>query len=65
MAETRDWEGMRAMSVRLLEKRIGDGVDTRNRRIHETMPLQIGLTSPKEVDAEIMRWLRRAYRENA
>ena len=34
-------------------------------RIHETMPLQIGLTSPKEVDAEVTRWLKRAYRESA
>src|SRR5256886_17707829 len=34
-------------------------------RIHETMPVQIGLSSPKEVDAEVARWLQRAYRENA
>ncbi len=34
-------------------------------KIHETMPVQIGLTSPKEVNAEAVRWLRRAYRESA
>ncbi len=34
-------------------------------KIHETMPVQIGLSSPKEVDAEAVRWLRRAYRESA
>ena len=34
-------------------------------KIHETMPVQIGLSSPKEVDAEALRWLRRAYRESA
>jgi len=33
--------------------------------IHETMTIQIGLASPKEVDAEVVRWLQRAYRENA
>ena len=34
-------------------------------KIHETMPVQIGLSSLKEVDAEAVRWLRRAYRESA
>src|SRR5436853_5692805 len=34
-------------------------------KIHETMPVQISLTSAKEVDAEAVRWLRRAYRESA
>ena len=34
-------------------------------KIHETMPVQIGLSSPKEVDAEAVRWLRRAYHESA
>ena len=34
-------------------------------KIHETMPVQIGLSSPKEVDVEAVRWLRRAYRESA
>src|SRR5437016_9319898 len=46
-----------------------DGEKPRGRlqpsKIHETMPVQIGLTSPKEVDAEAVRWLRRAYRESA
>jgi len=34
-------------------------------KIHETMPVQIGLRSPKEVDAGVARWLQRAYRESA
>jgi hypothetical protein len=34
-------------------------------KIHETMSVQIGLSSRKEVDAEVARWLQRAYRENA
>ena len=33
--------------------------------IHETMRLQIPLGSVSEVDAEIRRWLKRAYVENA
>src|SRR5438552_14668846 len=33
MAKIRNWEGMRAMSERLLEERTGKGVATWNRRI--------------------------------
>ena len=33
--------------------------------IHETMKLQIGLTSVDQVDAEVIQWLRRAYDESA
>lgn len=33
-------------------------------RIHETMPLQIGLTRPDEVDAEVLVWLQQAYAQN-
>jgi Domain of unknown function (DUF5655) len=33
-------------------------------RIHETMPVQIGLNGLKDVDAEVLRWLRKAYEAN-
>jgi hypothetical protein len=33
-------------------------------RIHETMQVQIGLTSPEEVDDEVLAWLRKAYEQN-
>lgn len=33
-------------------------------RLHETMRLQFSVSSPKEVDAEVKRWLRRAYEYN-
>jgi len=33
MAQTRDWQGMRDMSARLLKERTGEDVDTWNRRI--------------------------------
>jgi hypothetical protein len=33
-------------------------------RIHETMRVQIGLSAPNEVDAEVRKWLRQAYQEN-
>lgn len=33
-------------------------------KIHESMPLQISLTSPEEVDAEVFDWLQRAYDQN-
>ena len=32
--------------------------------IHEMMPVQIGFSSPKEVDVEAVRWLQLAYRES-
>lgn len=34
-------------------------------RIHETMKLQISLSSVEEIDAEVLNWLRRAYQENS
>jgi hypothetical protein len=33
-------------------------------KVHETMPLQIGLARPEEVDAEVVDWLRQAYAQN-
>jgi hypothetical protein len=33
-------------------------------KIHETMPLQIGLTAPEDVDAGVLEWLQRAYEQN-
>ena len=33
-------------------------------RIHETMKLQIGLSSQDEVDSEVLVWLRKAYDKN-
>lgn len=33
-------------------------------KIHETMKLQISLTSVEQVNAEVLRWLRQAYDEN-
>jgi Domain of unknown function (DUF5655) len=33
-------------------------------RIHETMPLQISLTERKDLDHEVLEWLRKAYEEN-
>ncbi len=34
-------------------------------RIHETMPLQIGLSTLADIDDEVVRWLRRAHDENS
>jgi hypothetical protein len=34
-------------------------------RIHETMPLQVSLTSLDEVDSEVEKWLQRAYDQNS
>lgn len=33
-------------------------------KIHETMPLQISLTSVEEVDAEVLAWLQQTYNQN-
>lgn len=34
-------------------------------RIHETMRFQISFTTPDEVDAEALRWLKKAYEQNS
>jgi hypothetical protein len=33
-------------------------------KIHETMQVQVGLTSPDQVDSQVLAWLRRAYEDN-
>jgi Domain of unknown function (DUF5655) len=34
-------------------------------KIHETMRLQVGLTAPDQVDAEVRKWLCRAHIDNS
>ncbi len=34
-------------------------------KIHESMPVQIGLTSLADVDAEVQGWLEKAYHQNS
>lgn len=34
-------------------------------RLHHTMRVQIALTKPEEVDAEVQHWIERAYLENS
>jgi len=45
-----------------------DGVEPGGRlepsRIHESMRLQLSFTSPSDVDAEALKWLKRAYDQN-
>src|SRR5262245_34539590 len=33
-------------------------------KIHESMPLQISLTTPDDVDSEVLGWLQQAYDQN-
>ena len=33
-------------------------------KIHETMPLQISLKTPDEVDSELLEWLQHTYDQN-
>lgn len=33
-------------------------------RIHASTPLQISLTTPEDVDAEVLDWLQKAYEQN-
>ena len=53
------------VDLALRTERVKPGGRLQPSRIHETMPVHIGLRSAKEVDAEVVRWLQRAYRENA
>jgi uncharacterized protein DUF5655 len=45
-----------------------EGVRPRGRlqpsKIHETMQVQVGLTSREQVDSQVLAWLRRAYEES-
>lgn len=50
------------LALRLEAEQPGERL--RPSRIHETMPLQVNLTTPAEVDAEVRGWLRQAYDEN-
>lgn len=34
-------------------------------KVHEGMPLQISLSTPAEVDAEVLDWLQKAYDQNS
>jgi hypothetical protein len=33
-------------------------------KIHETMPVQVSLKDLKDLDKEVIKWLRKAYEEN-
>jgi Domain of unknown function (DUF5655) len=33
-------------------------------KIHASTPLQVSLTTPEEVDAEVLDWLQKAYQQN-
>jgi Domain of unknown function (DUF5655) len=45
-----------------------EGLQPRGRlkpsRIHETMSLQVSLTELKDLDQEVLKWIREAYEEN-
>lgn len=33
-------------------------------KVHKSMPLQVSLSAPAEVDAEVLAWLQQAYEQN-
>jgi len=33
-------------------------------KIQDTMPVQVGLRSPNDLDSEVLNWLQEAYEEN-
>ena len=45
-----------------------EGLQPRGRlkasRIHETMPVQVSLSDVKDLDPQVLNWLRKAYEEN-
>jgi hypothetical protein len=51
------------MGLRLENCQAGGRLETS--RIHHTMRVQIALTKPEDVDADVQRWLERAYLENS
>lgn len=68
MAQTRDWQEMIKMYARIdLGLRLEDqkpGGRLLPSKIQESMRLQISLTSPAELDAEVLHWLQVAYEQN-
>src|SRR5678816_2373058 len=51
------------LGLRLENCEVGGRLETS--RLHHTMRVQIALTKPAEVDAEVQHWLELAYRENS
>ena len=51
------------LGLRLENCEVGGRLETS--RIHHTMRVQIALTKPGEVDAEVQHWIERAYLENS
>ena len=51
------------LGLRVESCEVGGRLETS--RIHHTMRVQIALTRPEEVDAEVQCWLERAYIENS
>jgi hypothetical protein len=51
------------LALRLEGRRPGGRLQSST--IHETMRLQVGLTAPDDVNAEVQRWLQQAYAENS
>ena len=51
------------LGLRLENCEVGGRLETS--RIHHTMRVQIALTKPDEVDAEVQSWIERAYLENS
>lgn len=56
-------KGRVALGLRLENQKPGGRLEPS--RIHESMPLQVCLQSPDEVDTEVRGWLQRAYIENS
>jgi hypothetical protein len=51
------------LGLRLASRRPGGRLQPS--KVHETMQLRVGLTTPDEVDSEVQEWLRQAYAENS
>jgi hypothetical protein len=51
------------LGLRLAGQRAGGRLQPS--KIHESMPLQISLSAPDEVDAEVLGWLQQAYDQNS
>jgi hypothetical protein len=51
------------LGLRLDGRRPGGRLQPSN--IHETMRLQVSLTAPDQVDAEVQKWLQQAYVQNS
>src|SRR5439155_790942 len=75
LLKERTGSGVDAWNRRIRKERLGNeaalrlegakpGGRLKPSKIQDTMPVQVGLRSPNDLDSEVLNWLQEAYEEN-